>query len=273
MFSLVQSKRVRGSAGEPIESPFKSLESKDIRFVRGQLVLVAAGPGTGKSAFTLTLALKSRRPTVYFSADSDPFVQLSRAISVSTGWSIEKSSNAVRDDNIDEDAIRELRNAPIRFDYKANPSPDSIELTLKAYDEVYGDFPELVIVDNVTNVVGLSMYDDDPFAGLEGLMDYLADMARKTQACVVGLHHVTGAYNNGDIPIPLSGIKGQIARVPGMVLTAYKESDHPDLGVRLMVAGVKNRNGFADSTGTSGVPLAFDGERMQITDIEYEGLD
>lgn len=231
---------------------------------------MAAGPGTGKSALILTLALQSNRPTMYFSADSDPFVQLSRAISVQTGWTLTESSNAVRDDGIE--AVQEkLSGIPIRFDYKANPTPESIELSLKAYEEVYGDFPEIVVIDNVTNVVGLSVYDDDPFAGLEGLMDYLSDMARGTQACVIGLHHVTGMYNDGAIPIPLSGIKGQIARVPGMVLTLHKETSTET--AYLNVSVVKNRNGFADTTGQNYIPLEFKGERMQITDKEFDSFD
>ena len=78
MYSLIQSKRIRGSAGEPLPTVFKALEERGTRFLRGQFVLVAAGAGTGKSAFVLTQALKSKVPTLYFSADSDSFTKLCR---------------------------------------------------------------------------------------------------------------------------------------------------------------------------------------------------
>jgi RecA-family ATPase len=136
---------------------------------------------------------------------------------------------------------------------------------MRSYEEVYGDFPALVVIDNVTNVRTGGDNDDDPFSGLEALMDYLHDMARSTGACVVGLHHVTGGYNDADRPIPLSGVKGQIARVPEMVLTLHKQTDEfgPDL---LCVSTVKNRGGKADPSGSEYVSLTFNGDTMQIKD-------
>lgn len=237
--------------------------------VRGQLVLAAAAPGAGKSAVILTWALKSRVPAFYVSADSDAHVQLSRAVSIETGWTLAESSDAVRSGDLG-DAEAKLAGIPIRFDYAASPTPDQIESRLDSYGEVYGDFPELIVVDNVTNVVGLSQQEEDPFSGLESLMDYLATMARGTEACVVGLHHVTGAYNDGNTPIPLSGLKGQIGRVPAMVLTLHKEITLDE--TFLHVSTVKNRNGKADSTGLSSVPLRFIGERMQIHDLEHDNI-
>jgi hypothetical protein len=79
------------------------------------------------------------------------------------------------------------------------------------------------------------------------------------------LHHVTGGYNDADRPIPLSGVKGQIARVPEMVLTLHKQTDvcGPDL---LCVSTVKNRGGKADPSGSEYVSLTFNGDTMQIKD-------
>lgn len=232
-------------------------------------MLIAAGPGVGKSLFMLVLALMSRVPTYYFSADSGPEIQLERAISILTGWHIEETREKIEGKTVGE-ANDQLAGIPIRFDTSASPDPDLLENELKAYFEVYGDFPELIIVDNITNVTGLADNADDPFSGLESLMDYLSELARDTEACVVGLHHVNGAYNDGNTPIPLSGIKGQIGRVPAMVLTLHKETLSDD--VLMNVSTVKNRSGNVDSTGLSSVPLRFVGERMQITDWD-EGND
>ena len=131
---------------------------------------------------------------------------------------------------------------------------------------MYGDYPSLVVIDNVTNVrTGVGENDDDPFSGLESLMDYLHDMARSTGACVVGLHHVTGPYNDAANPIPLSGVKGQIARVPEMVLTLHKST--ADFGSdSLRVSTVKNRAGKADPSGYDFVELDFVGDTMTIKD-------
>ncbi|WP_458682262.1 DnaB-like helicase C-terminal domain-containing protein [Prescottella equi] len=245
---------------------FQSLEDSGTRFLRGQLVLVAAGPGTGKSAFALTLAMKAKVPALYFSADSDAFIQLTRMVSIATGKRIEESTQDVIAGDLG-DAAHTLERLPIRFNYSASPSLDQIEDSMKAYDEVYGDFPALVVIDNITNLRSGGEADDDPFSGLESLLDYLHDMARQTGACVVGLHHVTGPYNDSNKPIPLSGIKGQVGRVPEVVLTLYREAS--DYGSdTLHVSTVKQRGGKADASGESTTELEFVGDRMRIADFE-----
>lgn len=246
-------------------NPFRALSDKGTEFLRGQLSLVCAGPGTGKSAFDLTLAIGSRVPTLYFSADSDAFTQVSRSISIKTGWPLEESKKRVLANDLSgvEDKLAE---SPIRFVYEASPSLDTIERNMQAYDEVYGDFPDLVVVDNITNVQTDSA-DSDVSSGLEYLADFLHGMARETGAHVSCLHHVTGPYNDANKPIPLSGVKGQIGRVPELILTMFKplsEFGDPD---RLCVSTVKNRSGRADPSGLEFVELEWLGESMTIRDI------
>lgn len=248
---------------------FKALEEKGTRFIRGQLVLVAAAPGGGKSAFVLTKALLSRVPTMYFSADSDAFTQLVRSISIVTGKTLMESTEMVLGNRVSE-YQESLEGVPIRFNYSASPSLDEMELAIASYEEVYGDYPELIVVDNVTNVRDASGGEDDPFSGLESLMDYLHDMARKTGACVVGLHHVTGAYNDSAKPVPLSGIKGQIARVPEMVLTLHRKPGDAWNPETLCVSTVKNRSGKADASGYEFAELMFEGESLGISDFKRE---
>lgn len=265
MYTPLQSLRVKGSAGTPLPPVFEALENKGTRFLRGQLALVCAGPGTGKSAFVLTYALKSQVPTLYFSADSDAFTQLTRMVAIQTGWSMERAARAVRDEDLDE-LVEEFADVPIRFNYNASPSLDQIQNSMAAYFQGYGDYPDLVVVDNITNIRAGGENEEDPFSGLEGLMDYLHTMARNTGACVIGLHHVTGSYNDADKPIPLSGVKGQITRVPELVLTLHRTAEEfgPET---LKVSTVKNRAGRMDASGLDYVELEFNGDNMQITDI------
>lgn len=266
MFTLGQSVFIKGHAGDPLPAVWDALEQKGTRFLRGQLSLVCAGPGVGKSAMILTYALKAKVPTLYFSADSDAFTQLSRSLSILTGWNMEKTAALVRSGDLG-DSREMFSDIPIRFNYGASPSPEQIEVSMRAYEEVYGDFPALVIVDNITNVRTGGDNDEDPFSGLESLMDYLHDMARQTSACVVGLHHVTGPFNDADKPIPLSGVKGQITRVPELILTLHKESD--GFGADLLnISTVKNRAGKADPSGNDYVCLEFAGDTMQIRDVK-----
>lgn len=114
---------------------------------------MAGGPGTGKSAFILTEVIKSRVPTLYFSADSDAFTQLTRSISIETGWTLEQSARAVLEDRM-SDIEGDLGHLPLRMSYDASPSLDSIEETVMAWFDVYEDYPGIIVIDNVTNVRG-----------------------------------------------------------------------------------------------------------------------
>lgn len=266
MFSLVQSQRVRGSAGEPIPTVWQAFEDVGIVFRRGQLVLIAAGPGTGKSAMTLTQVIQASLPALMFSADSDAFTQLTRSICILSGVSVATAAHQVLNADIPQETLDSLTGIPLRIDYEASPTPNDMEDLLEAYCELYGEYPAIVVVDNITNVRSAMSEDGDPFSGLEGLMDYLHGMARGTGACVIGLHHVTGDYNNGDKPIPLNGVKGQITRVPEMVLTMFR-GPLDDESTIIRVSPVKNRGGKQDPTGNTYAELQFRGDSMSITDL------
>lgn len=264
MYTPLQSLYIKGQAGDPIPQVFSTLEERGTKFMRGQVVLICAGPGVGKSAFVLTLAMKANVNTLYFSADSDAFTQLSRMVSITTEWPLSKSQRKVRDSDL-ADISGDL-DIPIRFSYQSQPTTKQIALTMEAFAEVYESYPELVVVDNITNVRCGGLNDDDPFAGLEVLLEFLHTLARDTGACVVGLHHVTGPYNDANQPIPLSGVKGQIARIPEMVLTLHRDESF-GATPSLRVSTVKNRNGKADPSGKDFAELQFVGETMQIKDF------
>lgn len=259
MFSLIQSKRVRGNAGDPLPTVFRSLEEAETVFRLGQLILVVAGPGTGKSALVLTLVLRSGVRALYFSADSDAFEQLTRAICIMTNSTVETARKAVLSDDLSE-IEPALAGLPVRFVYEAQPSLDDLETAVNAYVQLYGCPPDVIVVDNISNVRTDSI--EEGSQRMEDLMDFLHDLARKTGAAVFGLHHVTGGYNDADKPIPMSGIRGQLGRVPEMVLSLFSPSQD-----RIGVSTVKNRGGKKDPTGKTFVELSFEGDRMKIEDL------
>lgn len=244
---------------------WQSLHDAGVVFRLGRLILIVAGPGTGKSAFTLTLALRAKVSALYFSADSDAYEQLVRAVCITSETTVEAARRAVLANDV-RGFEAALAAVPIRLVYDANPSLDTIELSVEAYEEVYGEYPALIVIDNVTNVRAELGDGERASSGLEALMDYLSGMARETGACVIGLHHVQGAYNDADKPIPLSGVKDQISRVPEMVLSLFRPDDET-----LGVSAVKNRGGKPDPSGKSYVELDFDGGRMKISDPAPRG--
>ncbi|MER5883104.1 AAA family ATPase [Streptomyces sp. NPDC001941] len=268
MFSLTQSVRIRGAAGEPIPHPFKSLRRLEVEFRRSELSLVVAGPGTGKSLFALFLAMAANVPTLYFSADSSSATQVSRATAMITGEDSKVVKNALTGGDFSsyEKALGDRW--WIRFNFSARPTQKEIELHLLCYLEVYGCTPHLIVVDNITNVDNGLVGSAESFTfGLEALCEYLDDMARATSAHVLGLHHVTGEHSDGLSPIPLSGVKGKVHRVPSLILTAHKEVDGMNSRI-INLSDVKNREGFEDSSGGT-----FASFRLNRSNLRLEELD
>lgn len=156
MFSLNQSILVRGAAGEPLKNPFTGLSKLEVEFRRGDFSVVCAGGGTGKSLTALWLAVWSNVPTLYFSADSTAATQLSRATAMITGDGARdiKRKLVANDGSFAEYEAALSKRWWLRFNYAARPTPKEIELHLECYREVFGIYPHLVIVDNITNVDG-----------------------------------------------------------------------------------------------------------------------
>lgn len=232
--------------------------------------MVAAGPGTGKSLFALNLALFGNMPCIYWSADSNAATQLSRATAIITGDSVKTVKSKLLSDDFGEYEQELGKRWWIRFNYSARPTPADMERDLLTYYEVFGCFPHLLCLDNVTNLDSGAASDAESFSfGLEAVCEYLNEMARETQAHVLSLHHTVGEYSDGLKPIPLSGVKGKIGRVPSLILTIHRDSDDPD-DVILNVSPVKNREGMVDPSGNTFASLDLSSTTMRLTDVEKE---
>ncbi|MGN7135818.1 AAA family ATPase [Streptomyces pseudogriseolus] len=268
MFSLAQSVRIRGAAGEPIPNPFKSLKRLEVEFRRGEFSLVVAGPGTGKSLFAANLATHGNFPCLYFSADSSAATQTARATAMITGDDAKVVKKALLSGDFSDYESELGRRWWVRFNYSARPPASELERDLLCYREAYGISPHLIVVDNITNVDTGAVGDAEAYTfGLEGLCEYLSEMARETNAHVLGLHHVTGEHSDGLSPIPLSGVKGKVHRVPSLILTIHKEVDGMNSRI-LHVSPVKNREGFEDSSGGT-----FASFQLNRTNLRLEELD
>ncbi|MFE9660326.1 AAA family ATPase [Streptomyces sp. NPDC005955] len=261
---------IRGSAGEPLPVVFKSLQRLEVEFRRSELSLVVAGPGTGKSLFALFLAMAAEIPVLYFSADSSSATQVSRATAMITGNDVKGIKNALTDGDFSVYQSALGARWWVRFCFSARPTRTEIEVHLLCYLEVYGCTPHLLVVDNITNVDNGAVGDAEAYTfGLEELCEYLSEMARETAAHVLGLHHVTGEHSDGLKPIPLSGVKGKVHRVPSLILTIHKEVD--GMGGRILnVSDVKNREGFEDSSGATFISLRLNRSNLRLEEVDEE---
>ncbi len=254
----------RADSGEPLPTVFPALEKQRIRPRRAQVTMIAGQPNAGKSMFALHYALKLGEPTVYFSADSDEATQVTRAAAVVTGHRIEEVEEGLRQggEGYYSDALASWDK--FRLDFNPNPSLEDIEQTLLAYDEVYGRFPGLIVVDNLLNIVA-DQADGEKKAYME-IQKVLKYLCRETGAAIFLLHHCSEGDGGPYWPPKRKAIQQKVNELPELELTVAYNPLQNQFGV----AAVKNRNGKADPEARNPVWLWADMERGRFFDDRFE---
>jgi replicative DNA helicase len=255
-----------GEAGEPIPTVFKSLAGYDFHFRRGQLTLIAAGPGVGKSVFTQNLAMRAAVPALYFSADSDAFTMYKRGAAIVTGHrskdierDYEKGNGAFYDERLNR-----LRH--VRFDFTSQPGVDDLEECVNAFALAYGEYPHLIVVDNLVNVDPTDLGEGHR-SSITAIIQYLKSMAQSTNSAIVMLHHLTGAYDNGNEPAPLDSLIDKVSKFPEAVLTLHRSGVIGGTPSQMGVCIVKNRDGRSDAAGGLIVYLDYAPDYARLEDL------
>lgn len=249
----------------PLPDVWKATKNEQIQFRRGQVVMVAAAPNAGKSMFALVYAIKAQVPTLFFSADTDTSTMMVRSLAHLTNRPQLTVEQQLRTDyNSYDQYIRGMSHISWVFD--SSPTLDDIEMEIKAYIELYGIAPELIVIDNLMNVAAET---DNEWAGLREIMMNLHDMARKTEACVLVLHHVSeqSEYGSPTQPPPRRAIHGKVSQLPSVILTL----GYDPTGGLLRVAPVKNRFGPHTADGSRSAALFTNFANCQIHDADAFG--
>lgn len=257
MQSLSRAVAQAAVAGEPLPGVFPSLELAGWRLRRAQVAMIAGAPNAGKSLLGFAWVAGMDLPSLIFSADTDQFTTALRAAAMSTGLGMRTLESRVQREG--RQVLAELTEGfdNLRFCFDPSPTLDDIDLEVKAFTEVWGAPPEVIMVDNLLNVIA---DDGDEFRGMRTTMAELHDLARKTGACVIVLHHVTGDYDGDSNPPPRRSLMGKVSQLPELILTLSNTGD------ALGIACVKNRTGQADATGRRAIWFGLDAERMSLID-------
>ena len=265
MLNLNRAWRGSNTNATPLPDVWIALANKQIKFRRGQVCMVAAAPNAGKSMFALIYAIKAKVPTLFFSADTDTATVMMRAASHLSGHEqLLVESNLLSNRHYYDKYLSEMES--IQFVFDSSPSLDDIELEIKAYVELFGIPPELIVVDNLMNVVSES---DNEWAGLRAIMVEFHDMARKTEACVLVLHHVSEQteYGKENKPPARRAIHGKVSQLPALILTLFFDPKEN----KLMIAAVKNRFGPHTADGSDHISLFVNYKVCQIGNSDAMG--
>ena len=243
--------------GEPMPPVFRAFDDNQIIFRRAEVSMIAGQPGAGKSTLALALALRMQAPTLYLSADTNAHTMAMRLYSMITGNSQSDSEKIISENP--EQAKQALAQAShIYWSFDSNPGLGDIDDEVTAIEELLGEPPALIIVDNLMDV---AMDGSEEFGGMRSAMKELKYLARDTNAAVLVLHHTKESYSADPCP-PRSAVQGMVNQLPALILTI---GQHQEM---MAVAPVKNRYGKADPSGNTPVWLRFNPEYMYLADLE-----
>lgn len=253
------------NAREPLPDVF-GLAKHGIQIRRGQVTLIAAQPNDGKSLLTLWASLQWAQlgPRVlYFSADTDEETTLRRAAATITGQPQAIIESRMRDgwDQV-ADALAELGGA-VNFDFETDPTYAHIHEEMVAFWEMWGTYPEAVVVDNLMDVAS---DNDDEYGSMRDTTRAFKRFARITGAAFIVLHHCNETEKRENHPPSRREITGKVAQKPEMILTLQLD------GNLMRIACVKNRAGPKDPKGIVHHVLNVDFERVQFTGPNYQPI-
>ena len=225
--------------------------------------MIAGPPGAGKSTLALALAARAQVGTLYVSADTHAHTMSLRLLAMLSG-SEQAQVEQWMSTNPEwvQDTLQQAKH--IRWCFDPAPSIKTLEEELAAYAEMFGDTPDLLVVDNLIDCVG---GEGDEWGQLRSLLKDFKWLARAYDVALVVLHHTSESYQlQGSSCPPMRALQGKVGQTPALVLTV---SNH-DQGF-LYVCPVKNRYGQSWPSGGSPTFLAYQPSSMQIYDPSERG--
>lgn len=241
MQTLSHAARRPAETGQFLSPVFVPLENAGIRLREGTATFIAGVAGSMKTGLTLYWVGRLGKPTLYFSADSEPFEIVERCAAMMTGDTMQRvrTNPAAYSEQLDS--------LPIRFVFEDSPTYKDVELEVAAYAEVYGSFPEVIVIDNMLNLVGES---DDEWSSHRDHARVIHRLTRITKAAVFVLAHMgEDKVDPSANPQPRTKLQGKVSHLPKVILSLAFD------GQVLKVAAVKNRFGPGDASGRTYVEL------------------
>jgi len=220
--------------------------------------MLAARPAQGKSAFALATAVRMQVPTLYLCPDTTARTQMTRLMAMDQGRAMWEMESLLDEDPKRAEEICESAHPGLRWAFDVSSLRD-VDLEVLAYQEVFGEPPALLIVDNL---IDIQQGDGDEWSSGRKTMRELKQLARELSSAVLILHHVGEGYATKSVGAPSSqDILGKDNRLASLVLTMAID----DGNVAAMSA-VKNRYGPSDPRADDPISFYFDKTRMRFTE-------
>jgi hypothetical protein len=249
-----------GDLGKPLPDIYPVLAGHSVRFRRGGTSMVAGPPGAYKSTLALNMMCKwamEGLSGIYISADSDQFTVAKRCAGILTGDSVSTVEKTIRSGGY-SDSLRTLSN--VHWEFKGL-DVRGIDDRVKAFQQMYGCFPDVIVLDNLMNCVA----GPGDWNGQITMCRDLDEMARSSYSHVMILHHTQehppSKGQAAILPPPRWEIQGKVAQFPRLILTMNCAMEH------MMVACVKNTNGPQHPDGKTYSDFLVNTENCRVAEM------
>ncbi|TXC81550.1 replicative DNA helicase [Luteibaculum oceani] len=271
-----------GLSGVP--SGFRDLDKLTGGWQKSDLVIVAARPAMGKTAFVLSMAknmaTRHNVPVALFSLEMSSIQLVNRLISSETGI----ESDKLRKGNLSEEDYRQLHarigklaEAPIYID--DTPALGIFELRAKCRRLVFQHDVKIIIIDYLQLMSGTGNEGGNRVQEISAISRALKIIAKELEVPVIALSQLSRAVETrgGDKRPMLSDLResGSIEQDADIVSFIYRpeyygitedENGQPLQGVgEIMIA--KHRNGAVEN-----VRLRFKGHLARFEDLNEPGM-
>jgi AAA domain len=253
VLSIAQAAARRGSAGVPLPGMYEPLRARGIEVCKGQLSLIAAPPGAGKSTLAMNLIARMNVPSLAFLLDTDQLSAAARFASILSGEPFVHVKPRIDSYQGELSSLKDMQVVFSAMDM------DDIRLQVDAYEQRYGLPPDLVLVDNLGNLTSAM---DNEWALLKALCLELDLLARENQMAVLACAHMTDL--EGTSPAGRTKLLGKVSQYPRLILSV----GYDPMTWEYKVSAVKNSSGPSDVSASHPVTMYADFSRMLISETD-----
>jgi replicative DNA helicase len=261
-----------------IPTSYKDLDDMLAGLQRSDLLILAARPAMGKTAFVLNLAhqvaTKANEPVLIFSLEMGKEQLVDRLLAMESGvdaWALRTGNLTDNDFERLGEAMGTLSEAKIYID--DTPGITVSDLRTKARRESHNQKLGLIIVDYLQLMSGGSRYasEGSRVNEISEISRGLKGVARELDVPVIALSQLSRSVENRSPQIPqLADLResGSIEQDADIVMFLYREDYYNPESERQNIMDVlikKHRNG-----PTGGVELYFDREKQRIRSVDNQ---
>lgn len=260
-------KNAGGLRGVP--TGFADLDETLSGMQKSNLIILAARPGVGKTAFSLNIAMQAavayRRKIAFFSLEMSKEELVDRLLVAQAdidAWRLKTGRLSEEDFTKLSDAMGLLADTQIFID--DTPGVSVMEVRTKARRLMAEKGIDLIIVDYLQLMRGSGLYKDNRVQEVTEISQGLKNIARELRVPVLSLAQLNRAVENRGTRQPqLSDLRdsGSIEQDSDVVMFLWREDEDERENVKLSIA--KHRNGPLRQ-----IDLYFRGDRVRFFGVE-----